>query len=230
MKAYENIQRPKLAFYHPSPRGTGCAMTLELHPAHDVTDGSIFLKMANQKPVVNDGNTPTFPTFDWEHPLVAKLSFCDLAMMLQVFRGECESINEGKGLYHRSTTYTEVIQLDHRFDPAMCYQLKIHAIYNGSGEEREAIMHLNNAEALGICEAIATSLALVGFGLPVVPRTEGRIELKDAASGAQSVVVNTLEEAVLVMRRTHPDAGIHISAITTDAGGVRKVVMSGLVP
>ena len=192
MKAYENIQRPKLAFYHPSPRGTGCAMTLELHPAHDVTDGSIFLKMANQKPVDNNGNTPTFPTFDWEHPLVAKLSFCDLAMMLQVFRGECESINEGKGLYHRSTTYTEVIQLDHRFDPAMCYQLKIHAIYNGSGEEREAIMHLNNAEALGICEAISSSLALVGFGLPVVPRIVGTTEVHEIDEKVPGRIVRTM--------------------------------------
>ena len=168
MKAYENIQRPKLAFYHPSPRGTGCAMTLELHPAHDVTDGSIFLKMANQKPVVNDGNTPTFPTFDWEHPLVAKLSFCDLAMMLQVFRGECESINEGKGLYHRSPLGMTGIRFSHMVDQVSGYALDVSRKAGKDGEEIRAHFLFNSAEALGICEAVTGAMYIVAFGIPML--------------------------------------------------------------
>ena len=31
--------RPNLAFYHANAKGTGCALKLSLHPAHDDTDG-----------------------------------------------------------------------------------------------------------------------------------------------------------------------------------------------
>ena len=38
--------RPRLSYYHPNARGTGCAVQFELHPAHESTSGSIFASFA----------------------------------------------------------------------------------------------------------------------------------------------------------------------------------------
>ena len=43
--------RPSLCFYHANPKGTGSAVKMNLHPAHDYTDGCIMLKIANQMTV-----------------------------------------------------------------------------------------------------------------------------------------------------------------------------------
>ena len=110
--------RPKLAFYHASPKGTGCAATLELHPAHDDVDGSIWLCAANQMTIGNRmGPNPTFPRFDWENRICVKLDFNDLCAMLQVFRGECESLEDGRGLFHQSPRGTTKIVLAHSVEP-----------------------------------------------------------------------------------------------------------------
>ena len=48
MKQNRVTFRPKLTFFHPNPKGTGCAVSMEVHPAHDDVEGSIFLSAANQ--------------------------------------------------------------------------------------------------------------------------------------------------------------------------------------
>ena len=161
--------RPTLAFYHPSPKGTGCAAQWELHPAHDRTDGSIMLKIANQMTVGNRlGPNPTFPHFDWENRICVKLDFNDLCQMLQVFRGECESIGEGRGLYHRTAKAATKIVLRHLVDPTPGYSLEVYRTPTNGGEEAQAHLFLNPAEALGLCESIAGSLYLVSFGIPML--------------------------------------------------------------
>ena len=161
--------RPKLSFYHATPKGTGCAATLELHPAHDDTDGSIMLCVANQMTIGNRmGPNPTFPHFDWENRICVKLDFNDLCAMLQVFRGECETINGDYGLYHRTAKAVTKIQLRHLVDPVSGYSLELYKTPAGGGEETRAHLLLSPAEALGLCEAIAGSMYLVGFGIPML--------------------------------------------------------------
>ena len=162
--------RPSLSFYHANPKGTGCAVQLRLHPAHDYTDGCIMLKIANQMTIGNPmGPNPTFATFDWENAMNVKLDFSDLCQMLQVFRGECESINDEKGLYHRSPLGVTRITLGHLVEPAPGYRL---GVYRSSQKGRENDTHasilLSPAEALGLCEALAGSLYLVAFGIPML--------------------------------------------------------------
>lgn len=78
---------PRLALYHANAKGTGCAIKMELHPAHGATDGSIFCTFAAQKTVGSRiGPNPTFPTFDWTEAHTVKLAFDDLTKMQQVFR------------------------------------------------------------------------------------------------------------------------------------------------
>ena len=161
--------RPRLAFYHPTPKGTGCAATLELHPAHDDTDGSIMLCAANQMTVGNRmGPNPTFPHFDWENRICVKLDFNDLCAMLQVFRGECETINGDHGLYHRTAKAATKIQLRHLVDPVVGYSLELYKTPAGGGEETRAHLLLSPAEALGLCESIAGAMYLVSFGIPML--------------------------------------------------------------
>ena len=161
--------RPNLAFYRANPKGTGCAVKMNLHPAHDDTDGCIMLTMANQLTVGNRmGPNPTFPTYDWEHALTVKLDFNDLTQVLQVLRGETESINEGKGLYHRSPRGVTNIRLSHLVDPVSGYALDISRRSGKEGEETRAHFLFNSAEALGICEAITGAMYIVAFGIPML--------------------------------------------------------------
>ena len=137
--------RPSLCFYHANPKGTGSALKMNLHPAHDYTDGCIMLKIANQMTVGNPmGPNPTFATFDWENAMNVKLDFSDLCQMLQVFRGECESINGEKGLYHRSPVGQTSIRLKHTVDPVPGYLLEI---YRSSRKGAEADGHADTENA-----------------------------------------------------------------------------------
>ena len=162
--------RPSLCFYHANPKGTGSAVKMNLHPAHDYTDGCIMLKIANQMTVGTPmGPNPTFATFDWENAMTVKLDFGDLCQMLQVFRGECESINGEKGLYHRSPVGQTSIRLSHHVDPVPGYLLEIYrSSRTDKNADNRAWMFFKPAEALGICEAITGALYLVAFGIPML--------------------------------------------------------------
>ena len=161
--------RPKLTFFHPNGKGTGCAMSMELHPAHDRTDGCIMMRVANQMTVGNRmGPNPTFPRFDWENVVCVKLDFNDLTKMLQVFRGECEALEEGRGLYHKTARATTRIVLRHLVEPVQGYSLELYRTPTGGGEEIRTHMLLNPAEALGICESVAGAMYLVSFGIPML--------------------------------------------------------------
>jgi len=162
--------RPNMCFYHANPKGTGSAVKMNLHPAHDTTDGCVMLTIANQKSIGDRrAERPTFPTFDWENAICVKLDFNDLTQILQVFRGECESINEGKGLYHVSSRGATSIRLAHLVEPVSGYMLDICRKANrGDDDGVRARFLFGTAEALGLCEAIAGSLYLICFGIPML--------------------------------------------------------------
>jgi hypothetical protein len=161
--------RPDLRIYHANGKGTGCALKLNLHPAHDDSDGCIMAVFANQISV-GDRNlpAPTFSRFDWENAIAVKLDFNDLCRMLQVFRGECESIEDGRGLYHVSAKANTVINLRHTVEPVSGYMFEVSRSMNDGGAPRRAHILLAKHEALGIAESIAGSLAVVSFGIPML--------------------------------------------------------------
>ena len=163
------LYRPSLTFYHPNGKGTGCAVELNLHPAHDSTDGSIMMRVANQLTVGDRrGPNPTFPRFDWENTICVKLGFSDLCQFLQVFRGECESLDGDHGILHRSPSGLTRIQLRHLVEPIQGYSLELYKTPPGGGDELRAHMLLSPAEALGLCESIAGSMYIVSFGIPML--------------------------------------------------------------
>lgn len=168
--AAPRVYRPRLSFYKPNPKGTGCALQLEVHPAHDLTDGSIMARFANQLTVGDRrGPNPTYPHFDWENALTVKLEFSDLAKMLQVFRGECEALEDGKGLYHRSPKGLTRIGLKHLIEPICGYMFEVsRTSSDGQNETRAAHLLIAPHEATGLVAALEGSLSVICFGLPVV--------------------------------------------------------------
>ena len=171
---------PEFAIYHANASGTGCAMKMELHPATNEEDGCFMLKLANQRTVGDRrGPVKTYPTFDWERRITVKLGFGDICKILQVLRGECESIDDGKGLYHRSARHSAKIVLRHVVAPVQAYSLEVYRNSN-DGSEEDAASHimLGTAEAYGLSIALENSIGLICFG---VPRVAGRARL--AAKG-----------------------------------------------
>ena len=158
--------RPSLVFYRANAKGTGSAMKMEIHPAHGDTAGCIIMSLAKQKTVGDyRGPNPIYPTFDWENPITVKLDFIDLSKMLQVFRGECESIEEGRGLVHRSPKGLTYIKLAHLSEPIPGYRLDVKLCDGVVIVEQRTIM-LAPCEALGLTAAIESSLGVICFGVP----------------------------------------------------------------
>lgn len=161
--------RPKLTFYHANARGTGAAVSFELHPAHGDVDGSIWVRFANQLTIGDRrAPNPTYPRFDWENKIVIRLCFDDLTKMLQVFRGECESINEDKGLFHVSPAGNTKIQLRHTVEQAPGYSFEVYRTPRGRDGELHAFIHFTPGEALGISAAIESMFGYICFGIPTV--------------------------------------------------------------
>ena len=160
------INRPSLVLYKANAKCTGCAMKMELHPAHGDTAGSIMVKLASQMTIGDRrGPNPTFPHFDWENAICVKLDFIDLSKMLQVFRGECESIEEGRGLVHRSPSGLAYVRLAHLVEPIPGYKLEMEFFAGAGSVEHRAVM-LAPYEALGLTAAIESSLGVICFGVP----------------------------------------------------------------
>ena len=162
--------RPRFVLYHANSKGTGCAVKMDLHPAHDFSDGCLMAKFARQTSVGGrvDG-VEHFPRFDWENAITVKLDFTDLSKMLQVFLGECESIEDGKGIFHRSQKATTKIMMRHIVEPVQGYSIEVYkSPTNGDGQESSARIMLYNNEALGLTRAIEGIMPLVCFGIPMV--------------------------------------------------------------
>lgn len=169
--------RPAFSVYHPNGKGTGCALMLDLYPAQGDTDGYIMMKLATQKTVGDmRGAIKKFPTFDWARRICVKLDFADICKILQVFRGECETLEDGKGLYHRSARFTTRIVLRHLTEPMQGYSLEVYRDRpDRSDESQSAHLVMNTWEALGVSLAFENSIGLICFGIPRV-MARGRMD------------------------------------------------------
>ena len=165
--------RPNLQMFHANGRGTGSAVKMELHPAHDDVDGCIMMSLANQKSVASvNGGVRTFATFDWEHKITVKLDFSDICQILTVLRGRNESIGDGKGLYHSSPAGATKIMLRHVVEPRPMYSLEVYRDIPNKPDAQFGVHFLfSDAEADGIALALENSIGIICFGIPrVIPR------------------------------------------------------------
>ena len=153
------MKRPAITICHANARGTGTALRLELHPARTDSDGSILATIAPQneiKPVAS---------FYWNNSISVRLCLMDLAKILQVFRGNYESIAAGKGLYHRTINGFTVVRLYHRIEPIGGYVLDVSHKSN-DGEPVRLIFSMTYDEAFALAEAIDHAMLYVAFGVP----------------------------------------------------------------
>ena len=162
--------RPQLAIYHPNSSGTGCALKLEMHPARGDEDGYFMMTMASQQSVGDRrAAVKTYSKFNWEKCIVVKLDFSDICRIMQVFRGECESIEDGKGLYHISGNHHTKIVLRHILSPVSAYSLEVYRNWSDRSEEdRASHIVLTTAEAYGLSIAFENSIGYICFGVPRV--------------------------------------------------------------
>lgn len=162
------------AYFHASPKGTGSACRLELHPAHEDSAGSIFVELAMQKTVGGyQGGTQIFPTFDWQNKITLKLDRTDLSQIIQVLRGMRESINEGKGIFHRSATANTIIKFYHQIDPKAGYLLSA-SRKTSDGVLRNCWFFFDVDEALTLMLSLEQAMLYVCLGIPeVLPRGAG---------------------------------------------------------
>lgn len=168
--------KPSWTMYHPNGKGTGSALRLELYPAHGAIEGSILATLAPQASV---GSSVTNPGFDWTKAIRVKLTIVHLAHFLQVLRGMEESIQDGKGLFHRTTTANMVIKFEHRIEPVPGYLLDVSAKPYDE-DVRRVWFHFRQAEALALLTVIEQSLVSVAFGEPCV-RVPGEKEEMELA-------------------------------------------------
>ena len=162
-----SVNLPCLRLYHPNGRGTGCAMVMKLCPADATHDGFVFVSFANQMTVGNPtGDNPTYPTFDWENSVDIVFDFNDLCAILQVLRGETESVCEGRGIFRKYKGCCQKIQMRHLVEPVCGYSFEVVEASANGGDEKRVHMLMSSAESLGIYEAIAGSMYLIAFGSP----------------------------------------------------------------
>lgn len=161
-----NGNRPTLSFYHPNGKGTGAAAQFALHPANAEREGYISMRLAPQMTVAErDGAEGIYPRFDWDGATEARLCFADICAFLQVLRGECESIEDGRGLFHCTAEANMRICLRHIIEPICGYEISLAVSpRTGVGKVGECHLFLTNAEALGLSYCFEFALARVVFG------------------------------------------------------------------
>ncbi len=168
-------RRPTFRLYHPNSKGSGGAMDMELRPAVGGAEGCIMVKLANQRTVASRNSaTPTYATFDWKGGIAVKLGFMDLCKILQVMRGECECVNDGKALVHRTPNGTTLISFRHLMEPVSGYSLDVTRKTSEAEASQTAHIFITMSEACGLAMALEHSLAAICFGLPSTcePKTE----------------------------------------------------------
>jgi len=164
------MKMPYLMMYHANGKGTGTGIRIRMIPArvkeiakdrYANVAGGWKLDIAPQKSI-------TQPAFDWDKAMQVRLGFDELCHFQQVLRGECETINEKRGLFFREENASTVLMFEHIVDPVSGYIMTVKRLEVGKPDTEATVAKflMTNAEALGVSMCIETSLSLVAFGVP----------------------------------------------------------------
>lgn len=127
----------ELKIFHPNSKKTGSVLKFGETPAHTM------FQIAPQGSLIGG-----FPSFDRDAAVSFAADWHDLASMLMVFRGECESLEDGKGLSYTYDAGWSKLMLRHVIEPVHCYTLEI--CERRDGVESRGIFNLSISEALGL--------------------------------------------------------------------------------
>jgi hypothetical protein len=170
----------KLAFYHPTAAGTGCAVQFELRPASRGRDGCLFAEFAAQKTVAerSDGGRKG-ATFDWPARVAIKLGFGDACALLAVLEGKASAAGGEKGLYHESREATTMIGFRRVEEPVAGFSFEVSRKGKGpdAGQPVRHRIVLSEAEGCGLRHVLGASMFHLCFheailSRPAVPETD----------------------------------------------------------
>lgn len=154
----------KFTIYHPNAKGTGSALTLIpcIADAVDREEGHIILGIALQTSTGNRGEgKPTYPRFEWDKQISVRLDPVEVMEIIRVFKGEQESINDGKGLYDQRGH--SALDVRNRIDPVPNYAVTLTTTEEGGARATRGI-NLSPSEAETICLALTYAMGPMVFG------------------------------------------------------------------
>ena len=164
MKSYP----PRLLFYHPNSKGSGCAVQFDLRAAYGDREGALFAAFANQKSVATGARGTEgrqAATFAWGEKITVKLNFTDVCQLLAVLEGKAASAGDGKGLFHDAGETSTVIRMERVAEPVAGVSFEVSKKRKGVEEgARRARILFTEAEALGLRHLFGDMLLPMAFG------------------------------------------------------------------
>lgn len=173
----ESRMKGVLSIYHPNAKGTGGALKVSIVPASEKSEGKVWMMAARQSvggaPMAYAPSNVRHPVFDWDEAICASLGPVGAARLLMVFRGECESVNDGAGVFIRfpgENCDAVKVTLRHVIEPVVGYQFEFIHTFHESGEKNAGTktetvrVFLVEAEALALSLALEQSMRLLAFG------------------------------------------------------------------
>ena len=159
---------PRLVFYHPNAKGSGCAVQFDLRPATADREGSLFAAFAVQKTTggaPREGGGRQAATFHWGDKITVKLGFSDVCQLLSVLEGRTAAAGDGKGLFHDTGETSTVIHMARVAEPLPGVSFEVSKKRRNAAEPpRRARILFNEAETLGLARLFAALLLPLAFG------------------------------------------------------------------
>lgn len=158
------MNTPTLSIYHPNARNTGAAIRIALVKPRPIDGSDDFYDGYLELTITPQATAGKLPTFDWSNGIDVPLYFTEISMMLAVFRGVHESIQDGKGVWIcRPNGERIILRLRHIIEPLSGYSLEV---FQTKGNDVSCASHilLSDVEAFGLCSAIESSIGRVAFG------------------------------------------------------------------
>jgi len=149
------LERPCIRMMHPNTKKSGSMLVVKMNPAHGEVEGRMEFTLLPQ-----DEGKDGLPCFS-NQGISMSLTSVEVAMLLEVLRGYCESLCEGRGIFHRCADVMKKMTFQHTIEPIPGYIISMYA------KDMHITFHLNLAEALVLSEAMASSLVYMAFGFPV---------------------------------------------------------------
>ncbi len=162
---------PRLVFYHPNGKGTGCAVQFDLRPAAGDREGCLFAAFANQKSVADGGRNPTAgarqaATFNWAEKITVKLNFSDVCQLLMVLAGKVPSACDGKGLFHDTGETVTIIHMARQTEPVPGIAFEVSKKRkNAEGAPQRSRILFTESESLGLSRLFSAILLPLAFGI-----------------------------------------------------------------
>lgn len=152
----------KVDIFHANAKGTGSALSVEVHPATVVSNGKVFLSFAAQMPY--EGET-VFPRFDYGNRITISLDPLEVEKLLEVFEGQTESIEDGKGFFIVSPAGRTSFKCRHILYPATGYALTVERTTAGEvTETRSSTFVLTPSEGGMLYHGLRATMGRLLFG------------------------------------------------------------------